>query len=255
MSTHDYALEIQNLHVHIQDKELLHGVDLTVPNGEVHTLLGMNGSGKTSLMMAIMGFSAYKITQGRILFNGEDITDMSITERAKKGLGLASQRPPAIPGVTLRQILNHPLSLQPNRSPQIAELVSAARMDDFIERDVNKGLSGGEIRRSELLQLLCAQPLFSLLDEPDSGVDIESLALVGTLINQLVSYDSEHPVQRHGALIITHNGSVMDYVHVDKAHVMVDGRIVCSGNPHLILESITNCGYAHCASCMCNREG
>jgi Fe-S cluster assembly ATP-binding protein len=132
-------------------------------------------------------------------------------------------------------------------------LVSQARMTPFLERDINRGLSGGEIKRSELLQLLTGQPRLAMMDEPDSGVDLESLAIVGEMINSLFSQDSSCPVKRRAALIITHTGHILDYVQADKAHIMLNGTIACSGNPHLILDIIREHGYEECARCI--REG
>ncbi len=246
-------LEIKDLYVTVANQELLHDVNLVIPEGEVHTLLGPNGSGKTSLMMAIMGFGSYRVTSGQILFDGQDITDLDLTERARLGLSVAQQRPPTIAGVKLRHVLNYATAGAPERMSHLETLVNQARMAPFLERDINRGLSGGEIKRSELLQLLAGQPRLAMMDEPDSGVDLESLAIVGDMINSLFSIESACPAKRRAGLIITHTGHILDYVQADKAHIMLNGAIACSGNPHLILDIIREHGYETCVRCL--REG
>lgn len=248
-----HLLEIKELCVAVDGQELLHHVNLAIPDREVHTLLGPNGSGKTSLMMTIMGFSAYRITQGQILFDEQDITELDLTGRARLGITVAQQRPPTMAGVKLRHVLEYATAAVPERVREIDLLVSQARMEPFLERDINRGLSGGEIKRSELLQLLAGQPRLAMMDEPDSGVDLESLAIVGEMINSLFSQDSLCPVKRRAGLIITHTGHILDYVQADKAHIMLNGTIACSGNPHLILDIIREHGYEECARCI--REG
>jgi Fe-S cluster assembly ATP-binding protein len=246
-------LEIKELCVAVDGQELLRQVNLIIPDGEVHTLLGPNGSGKTSLMMAIMGFGDYRVTHGQILFDGQDITELDLTERARLGIAVTQQRPPTIAGVKLRHVLDYATAGIPERVSEIDMLVSKTRMAPFLERDINRGLSGGEIKRSELLQLLAGQPRLAMVDEPDSGVDLESLAIVGEMINTLFSQDSPCPAKRRAGLIITHTGHILDYVQVDKAHIMLNGAIVCSGNAYLILDIIREHGYEECARCI--REG
>jgi Fe-S cluster assembly ATP-binding protein len=243
-------LEIKDLYVSVDGQELLHGIDLTIPDGEVHALLGPNGSGKTSLMMAVMGFSEYRITQGQIRFDGQDITEMDVTERARLGIGMAQQRPPTISGVRLHHVLDYVAAREPEHAAEVEALVEDARMESFLDRDINAGLSGGEIKRSELLQLLATHPRFGMMDEPDSGVDLVALELVGAMVNRLFSVNSAHPARRRAGLIITHTGQILDYVYADKAHVMLDGRLACSGNPGLIMDTIARGGYEQCARCM-----
>jgi len=246
-------LEITDLCVDADGRELLRDVNLTIPHGEVHALLGPNGSGKTSLMMTIMGYPQYEVTQGHILFDGEDITELHLTERARLGIGIAQQRPPTIPGVKLRQILDYAVAGHPQQADEANELASASHIASLLDRDLNAGLSGGEIKRSELLQLVATRPRLAMMDEPDSGVDVESLELVGKMVNVLFSKDPVRPAKRRAGLIITHIGHILNYVQADKAHVMVNGHIGCSGNPHLILETIRESGYVECTRCM--REG
>lgn len=251
MKTYSSILEIRDLCVRTGEKVLLNHLNLTIPAGEVHALLGQNGSGKTSLMMTVMGFSGYEVTHGEILFKGQDITEMDVCERARLGIAIAQQRPPTISGVTLRRILTYALRNTQNPEKNLAELAKTARMEPFLDRSINDGLSGGEIKRAELLQLLAMSPAFSMMDEPDSGVDIEALALVGTLINKLFSPDEKREAKRKKAgLIITHSGNILKYLSIDKAHVMHGGSIGCSGNPAIMLDQIGRYGYEECVRCM-----
>lgn len=244
------VLELRELCVQVDGKELLHNINLTIPSGEVHAIFGLNGSGKTSLMMAIMGYAKYEVTNGQILFEGKDITDMDITERSRLGISIAQQRPPTISGVKLRDVINYTSTHNSRKLSDIDSIIKDAHMENLIDRDINRGLSGGEIKRSELLQLLVLQPKFSMLDEPDSGVDVESLGLVGELINKLFSSNSIRPAKRKAGIIITHSGNMLNHINIDKAHVMLNGRIGCTGNPHIILERISKCGYEECIRCM-----
>ena len=250
MNTGENILEIVQLSVTADGKELLHDVNLTIPEGEVHTIFGHNGSGKTSLMMTIMGFSGYQVTQGEILFKGKAITQLSITERARMGIGIAQQRPPTIPGVTLRKILTYACDRTKTNSETLDSLVKKVRMEPFLDRDIHEGLSGGEIKRAELLQLLVSAPSFAMIDEPDSGVDIEALSVVEELIQSLYSVNGSPPVKRKSGLIVTHSGIILDHFPIDKAHVMHNGTIGCTGNPQVIMETIKKYGYAACIRCM-----
>jgi Fe-S cluster assembly ATP-binding protein len=243
-------LEVRDLYVEVKGQEILHNVNLTIPEGEVHALLGPNGSGKTSLMMTIMGYPEYVVTRGRIFFDGEEITELDLTERARLGIGIAQQRPPTIVGVKLRQILNYAIGGDPQRADEVDALVRSFRGEPFLDRDVNAGLSGGEIKRSELLQLLTTHPRFAMMDEPDSGVDLESLELVGEMVNRLFSKDPARPAKRRAGLIITHTGHILNYVHADKAHIMLDGCIGCSGNPRIVFDRIRESGYEECVRCI-----
>lgn len=247
-------LEVKDLCVEIDRRKLLHDLDLTIPKGEVHALLGPNGCGKTTLVMAIMGYPEYKVTKGQILFYREDITELDITERARLGIGISQQRPPTIAGVRLRQILDYVVVNAPQRSQEIDDLAKAFHMDPFLDRDVNAGLSGGEIKRSELFQLLVTRPRLAMMDEPDSGIDLEALALVGDMVNALLSEEPDRPAKRRAGLIITHTGQILDHVHADKAHIMLDGRIGCSGKPRILLDKIRKYGYEECIRCILRRR-
>lgn len=242
-------LVVEGLSVSVEEKEILHGVDLEVKEGEIHALFGPNGSGKTSLLMAIMGIPPYRVTEGRILFKGEDITDLLINERARLGIGLSFQRPPTIRGLRTRKMVE----ICSGGKANAEEMASYLKLEDFLDRDVNYGFSGGEIKRAELLQLLAQNPDLILIDEPESGVDLESIALIGEAINRLLRRDVRLSERRKmplkTGLIITHTGHILDYVKVDKAHVMCHGRIGCSGHPLELLEEIRKMGYKECIRC------
>ncbi|MEM3737109.1 MAG: ABC transporter ATP-binding protein [Candidatus Bathyarchaeia archaeon] len=243
-------LEIKNLFVSIGDKEILKGINLAVPTGEVHALFGPNGSGKTTLLRTIMGFPACKVTSGSITYNGEDLARVPLNVRAEKGIGFSFQRPPTIRGVKTRKILE-----KCSRGRFDVEcLADELKMRDFLDRDINAGFSGGEIKRVELLQLLAQDPTFILLDEPESGVDIQAIGLIGNMINRLLRRDSKcahqsTPPTSKSAIIITHTGDILDYVPADRGHVLCGGKIICSGNPSTILNKIRSAGYEECLRC------
>ncbi len=243
-------LELVDLCVRVGTRDVLEHINMAVPEGEIHALLGPNGSGKTSLLMTIMGFPEYVVTHGTILFKGQDITDSKIHERVRMGLAIAQQRPPTIRGIPLHTLLGYILRDEADPAAKLDELAKVSHMDALLDRDINHGLSGGEIKRSELLQLLALSPNLSLMDEPDSGMDVEALAILGEMIRRLCTYDPDHPVRRKAALIITHNGNILSQLPIDKAHVMVNGRIGCSGNPSILMQHINIAGYESCIRCM-----
>src|SRR3972149_3132823 len=185
-------LKIKDLSVAVEDKEIIHDVNLTIQNGETHVLFGPNGAGKSTLLMAIMGFPKYKVTKGSIIFKGKDITGLTLDERARMGIGMSFQRPPVVRGVKTRDMLEACLKKRGD-GDEIEKLAQAADLNDFLERDINYGFSGGEIKRSELMQLLAQKPELTLLDEPESGVDLVNIALIGKLINELL--DKESPIR------------------------------------------------------------
>ncbi len=252
-------LKVEGLRVEVAGKEILRGINLEVPRGRVITLMGPNGSGKTTLIMTIMGFSGYKVVDGRILFKGIDITHMPVYERVRLGIGLAFQRPPVIKGVKTRQIVEMAAAAC-GRSVDPYELAKEVNMEDFLERDVNDGFSGGEMKRSEILQLMAMNPDLLLLDEPESGVDLESIGLLGEAINRVLGREldpvegkSLKEVRREfakSALIITHTGHILNYVNADLGYVLINGKIVCSGNPRDILRTIEKYGYKECERCL-----
>ena len=242
-------LEIKNLFVEVDDKIILHNINLEIPDGEVHLLIGPNGSGKTSLLMTIMGYPQYRVTQGSILFNGKNLLKLNITERAALGIGIAEQRPPTISGVRLKMLLSYLLDKNPEWKEEIDREIKNAKMESFLNRDINGGLSGGEIKKSELLLLLSRRPVFTMLDEPDSGVDIDSLELLRSMINKLFSPLEEYPVKRRAGLIITHSERIIESIHADKTHIIINGEIVCNGNPQLMMKQVVESGFDSCIKC------
>ncbi len=242
-------LEIKNLSVAVEDREILHNVNLTVSTGETHVLFGPNGSGKTTLLMTIMGFPKYRITKGTISFKGKDITAAKVDERARLGIGLSFQRPPVVRGVKTREMVLAALK-EKGKPDTVNMLAKEADLEDFLERDINYGFSGGEIKRSELMQLLAQRPDLVLLDEPESGVDLENIALIGRLINELLEKGSKIRVRSSMGLIITHTGHILDYVNARNGYIMLDGTISCMGDPHEILTEIKQKGYEECAKCV-----
>ncbi len=239
-------LKIEDLHVDVEGKEVLHDINLQIGEGETHVLMGPNGSGKTSLLRSIMGFSGYRVTSGKIFFKGIDVTNLPLHERARYGMGMMFQRPPTISGLKLGKLL---MATSGGDIGDIGRYSSQMNMNTFLDRDVNAGFSGGEIKRSEVLQLLIQQPDFVMLDEPESGVDLENIALIGHSIAKLVEKD-RHIVDRHkSGLIITHTGYILDYLDADAGHMMCDGEIKCHGNPREILKVIQEKGYQECIRC------
>ncbi|HVP94880.1 MAG TPA: ABC transporter ATP-binding protein [Methanoregulaceae archaeon] len=242
-------LEINDLHVTVGEKEVLHDVNLRIGDGETHVLMGPNGSGKSTLLMTIMGFGNYTVTNGNIVFSGEDITRLPIHERAKRGMGLMFQRPPTISGLKLGKLL---LATSGSRAGEVGKYAGIMHMDRFLDRDINKGFSGGEIKRSEVLQLMVQNPSFVMLDEPESGVDLENISLIGRAIGQLLEKDVHIVNRKKSGLVITHTGYILDYLDADKGHVMCDGEIRCHGNPREILKDIKERGYKECMECRQN---
>lgn len=232
-------LKIENLHVEIDSKEILQGINLKINTGEVHALMGRNGSGKSTLSNTLMGHPAYKISKGEINFSSTSINNLKPNERAKLGLFLGFQYPLSIPGVTVANFLR-----QANKalkgdsiSPRDFRKLLYEKMDDleidhaFATRYINDGFSGGEKKRMEILQMAMLEPKLAILDEPDSGLDIDSLKLVAQSINK---FKEKNP--HVSILLITHYQRILDFVKPDKVHVFVDGNIVESGGPELALE-------------------
>ncbi len=240
------ALEARDLRVTVGDKEILKGVSIAVNRGEVVILMGPNGSGKTTLAYAIMGHPRYKTTGGRVLLDGVDVTDLPTHERALRGVALAFQAPVEVPGVKLNYLLNvinakrvKGFDLTYVDPKFIAWVRSQARQlgirDELLDRELNVGFSGGERKRSELLQVLAMSPKYVILDEPDSGLDVDGVRLVGQTITQL--RDSGV-----GVLVITHHAEVTKFAPPDRAYVMHQGRVVAEGGRELV-EKVFMSGY------------
>jgi Fe-S cluster assembly ATP-binding protein len=250
-------LLIEDLKVELGDKVILQHIDLEIKPGETHVLFGPNGSGKTSLLMTVMGYPQYKVVYGKMAFKGQDITYMPINERAKLGIGMSYQRPPTIHGLKTRQMVN----ICAGGAVNVGGLAQRVNFVDFLDRDVNAGFSGGEIKRSELLQLMAQNPDLMLFDEPESGVDMENIHLVGKTIARLLEKDVISGIEQKSkmqkkmertkmGLIITHTGYILDYVAADKGQVLFDGRLSCISNPREILNCISKSGYEECVKCM-----
>ncbi len=248
----DIILNIKQLTVEVEGKEILHNIGLEIKSGETHALFGPNGSGKTTLLMAIMGFPKYKITKGKIIFKGKDITMLPLDERARLGIGMSFQRPPVVRGVKTSDMVAACLKGQGNEEG-IGHLAKKANLADFLDREINYGFSGGEIKRSEMMQLLAQKPILTLLDEPESGVDLVNIALIGELVNELLEKDCPIRIRKCAGLIITHTGHILDYVNARTGYVMVDGIIGCEGDPHEILATIREEGYEECVKCFIGR--
>lgn len=240
-------LKIENLSVSVEDKPILKDINLEIGDGETHILLGPNGGGKTTLLLAIMGLPKYKVTNGRIIFRGTDITNMPINERSKLGIGLMFQKPPKVTGVKLFQICEL-ANEKKLKFEEIEKFSEKLNLREHLKRDINDGFSGGEIKRSELLQILCQNPSLVLLDEPESGVDLDNLSVIGELINELLEKDKVKGRIRSG-LIVTHLGYILNFVNSDKGHVLMDGKIICSGNPRDLFEEIKKHGFERCKEC------
>lgn len=241
-----WLLEIKDLYASIGDKQVLKDVNLRIGPGETHALFGPNGTGKTTLLNIIAGIPRYVVDSGSIIFKGKDITHMSMDERARLGIGMAFQRPPAIRGLRLKDLIK---IINPQANS--ADILKKMDFENFGERDVNRGFSGGEVKRSEMVQLLAQQPDFVMLDEPDSGVDLENIKLIGEAINTLTQKNLRPSSRTKSGIIITHFGHILEYMKTDRAHVMLNGSIVCSGNPKEILEQIKKSGYEGCVACLC----
>jgi len=237
------GLKIKNLHVSVDDNEILKGLNLEVNQGEVHALMGPNGSGKSTLAYSLMGHPGYEVTDGEIFFRGEDIIDKPADERSLMGLFLAFQYPVAIPGVTLANFLRTAINSRrraenpddkgipiPEFRKLLKEKMDSIRMDHvFAGRYLNDGFSGGEKKRAEILQLATLEPKIAILDETDSGLDIDALRTVAEGVNALRGPDL-------GVLVITHYQRILEYINPDFVHVMFEGRIVESGGPELALQ-------------------
>ena len=225
-------LKIDNLSVKVNGKSILKKINLEINNGEIHALLGPNASGKSSLVYAMMGFPDYNVTDGKIIFNGKDITDLQIEERVKLGISSVFQHPPSIKGVKLSKLLD-------KVSKKRIEL---KELNDLLEREINVGFSGGERKLSEIVQVISLDPSFVIFDELDAGLDVENLERLTSLIKSELDNKS--------ILLITHRGRILRFLKPNIVHVMIDGKIVCSSEDwKRIWETIEVYGYEKCKEC------
>ena len=243
------VLEIKDLHVSIEDKEILKGVNLTLKTGEIAAIMGPNGTGKSTLSAAIMGNPNYEVTQGEILLDGENILELEVDERARLGLFLAMQYPSAIPGIPNAEFIRAAMNAGKEDDDKISVMDFITKLDEkmeflgmkeeMAERYLNEGFSGGEKKRNEILQLLMLEPKFALLDEIDSGLDIDALKIVSKGVNAMRG-------DNFGAMIITHYQRLLNYITPDVVHIMMDGRVVLSGDAELAAR-LEKEGYAKIA--------
>lgn len=241
------SLEVKDLEVSVEEEEIVKGVSLDVDSGEVHAIMGPNGSGKSTLCKSLMGNPVYSIDSGRIMVDGEDVTHEETDERAREGLFLAFQYPSEISGISVAEFLKEAINAQREETDEdpISSSEFRERMEDALDmldmdeeyarRYLNDGFSGGEKKRNEILQMAVLQPKYAILDEIDSGLDIDALQVVADGVNKLAEED-------RGMLMITHYQRILEYVEPDRVHVMVDGRIVESGGPELA-EKLEEEGY------------
>ena len=240
------TLEVKNLHVTIDGKKILKGVNLTLKTGEIHAIMGPNGTGKSTLSEAIMGNPAYEVTEGEVLLDGQNLLELQVDERARAGLFLAMQYPAEIPGVTNAEFIRGAINARRSEDNPISIRKFLKKLDenmDFLDmseemadRYLNEGFSGGEKKRNEILQLMMIEPKFAILDEIDSGLDIDALKVVSKGVNKMRGPE-------FGSLIITHYQRLLNYIIPDVVHVMMDGRIVAQGGPELA-KRLEDEGYA-----------
>ena len=234
-------LEIRNLHASINGKEILKGIDLTIRDGEVHAVMGTNGAGKSTLSHVIVGNPAYEVTEGEIIFNGKNLLEMNTEERALEGIFLSFQQPVEIPGVSMTHVMRAALNarrrhegLEPLPAGEFLKLMREKRKiveldSKLANRSVNEGFSGGEKKRNEIFQMAMLEPRFSILDETDSGLDVDALRIVAEGFNKLRRPETS-------AMVITHYQRLLDYLRPDIIHVLIDGRIIKTAGPELALE-------------------
>lgn len=237
------TIEIKDLHVSVGETEILKGINLTVRSGELHALLGPNGHGKSTLLQALMGNPKYEVTSGQILLNGKDVLSMSVDERAKKGLFLAMQYPPEISGVTISDLMKEAINQRRETPISLYKFIKDLEKSttdvnlplDMVHRFVNEGFSGGEKKRNEVLQMLLLKPDFALLDEIDSGLDVDALKVVSEAINR-------YRTNENGLLVVSHYARLYDLISPSHVHVVVNGKIVVSGQSDIITK-IDTLGY------------
>ena len=236
MTQQPHQIEIRNLHATVGDKEILKGINLVVPRGELHAIMGPNGNGKSTLAKVIVGDPEYTVTEGEVLVDGQNILEMEPDERARLGVFLAFQYPVEIPGVTIANFLRLAMQARKGEGEEVGftefygKLQNALKLlewdESIVERYLNEGMSGGEKKRNEILQMLMLEPNYIIMDETDSGLDVDALKIVAKGVNSMRG-------ENLGGLIITHYQRLLDYIVPDKVHIIVNGRVVESGGPEL----------------------
>ena len=242
----DSLLSIKDLHVRAEEKEILHGISLEIKPGETHVIMGPNGAGKSTLGNAIMGNPSYEVTEGEMFFEGKSLSDMAVSERAKSGIYMSFQNPLEVPGVTLGNFIKTALEQRTGKRVRIWDFrkkmlaaMNVLQMDpSYAERDLNVGFSGGEKKKAEILQLMLLEPSLAILDETDSGLDVDAVRTVSEGIRAFQK-------NRDSALlIITHNAAILNSLHVDATHVLAEGKLIRSGDADLV-DEINENGFAH----------
>lgn len=242
----DSLLSIKDLHVRAEEKEILHGISLEIKPGETHVIMGPNGAGKSTLGNAIMGNPSYEVTEGEMFFEGKSLSDMAVSERAKSGIYMSFQNPLEVPGVTLGNFIKTALEQRTGKHVRIWDFrkkmlaaMKVLQMDpSYAERDLNVGFSGGEKKKAEILQLMLLEPYLAILDETDSGLDVDAVRTVSEGIRAFQK-------NRDSALlIITHNAAILNSLHVDATHVLAEGKLIRSGDADLV-DEINENGFAH----------
>jgi Fe-S cluster assembly ATP-binding protein len=238
-------LEVRDLVVKVEDKIILNGINIVLQQNQSYIMFGPNGSGKTTLINAIMGMPPYEVSSGKILFMGEDITKKTVDERAKLGISMGFQYPPEITGIKLSDLLKLCLSknMDDAFNEEERELIKMFNLNEFLDRNINVGFSGGERKRSEILQMIFLKPKLLLLDEPDSGVDVESLRLISSEVQRYIEHSGS------SALIVTHKGDILEYIKSKHACVILNSKIHCFPDPKLIYDRIKTVGYDECVTC------
>ncbi len=241
----DQILNIHALAASVAEKEILHTIDLTIGRGETHVIMGPNGAGKSTLAGVLMGNPAFLVTRGTVEFDGEDLLPLAVNERAKKGIFLSFQNPIEVPGISLENFIRSAMEQRTGERvkiwqfrKEVKKVLETLQMDDsYAERDLNVGFSGGEKKKAEILQMLLLKPALAILDETDSGLDVDAVRTVSRGVEEFQKDKSA------SLLIITHNAAILSALHVDKVHILVDGKIVAEGGPELI-EKVEQEGFA-----------
>lgn len=242
-------LEVKDLNVEVSGRPVLKDVNLSIGFGEIVFLLGPNGSGKTSLIQSILGNPAYRVLRGSIISQGLDITTLKPEERAKMGIAASFQLPPKIKGLKAGRLVEEISKRFKVDESYVKNLISTLKLEDFIDRELYVGFSGGEVKRFEILLALLQRPRLLLLDEPDSGVDIENLAVIGKTLDGFLNEDDELLSTKRSMLIVTHTGALAKYINPSRAYIMLNGEIVCYGKGEDVIKRVFRDGFEKCKSC------